>query len=59
MYVKPVTITATLRDAARSLPSLNRSVAIYWRRTGTTAWTLIKVTQTDANGQVSAVSTPP
>ena len=55
VYVKPVTITATLRDAGTLAPEPNRSAAIYWRRTGTTAWTLIKVTQTDANGQVSAL----
>ena len=59
VYVKPVTITATLRDAGTLAPEPDRSAAIYWRRTGTTAWTLIKVTQTDANGQVSALSTPP
>lgn len=58
VYLKPVTITATLRDAGTLAPEPDRSAAIYWRRTGTTAWTLIKVAQSDANGQVTAVSTP-
>jgi hypothetical protein len=58
-YLKPVTVTATLRDAGTLAPVVGHNAALYWRRTGTTAWTLIKVALTDANGHVTATSTPP
>jgi serine protease len=57
-YGQTTTVTATVRSLAGS-PAAGRTVLVYWRRTGTTAWTLIGSPTTNPSGQVSFPSTPP
>ncbi len=57
-YGQTTTVTATVRSLAGS-PAAGRTVLVYWRRTGTTAWTLVGSPTTNPSGQVSFPSTPP
>ena len=57
-YGAPVTSTATVTDATTRAALPGRTATIYWRVVGSTTWDVLRSATTDANGQVSAVSSP-
>jgi hypothetical protein len=58
-YGAITTVTATTTNPVTHAPAAGRSVGIYWRRAGTTAWTAVKVGSTDASGHLAVLAKPP